>query len=110
MKNILVKLSLFFLVVIIISNILPSISIGKGYKYTTINSEFTYVCVKGKGPTLSNMHDRFQEFKEKNQEYESLILYRTFKMDLFKFWLWSEYLFSGYYKYPYIENQNNKNY
>jgi len=85
-------LAFIFLIVIVISTLLYGIRIGLYYDYSTLNNEFVHTSYPNKGGTIYALETRFKNFKESKPEYEDLILYRRFRIEPWKFWLWAEYL------------------
>ena len=102
--NNLIKLIISFCIIILISNFVKIPTIGKSYSYQTENKEFAYRCVPSKGTKEVDMFRAFERFKTDNPEFQDLILYRTFRKEWWKFWNWNEYMFSKWWKYPFIES------
>jgi len=96
------KYFLLIIGIILISNFIPSFTIGHSYHYKTLDGEFSYTVIANKGDDLTAMENQFKTFKKKNQA-DALYLCRTFRKPIWKFWKWRDYLFNPIWDYPYCE-------
>lgn len=56
--------------------------------------------------TLRNHDVLLKEFNRYKQFYPNdTVLYRTYSINVLKFWNWRNYLFSDFYRYPYLSPQ-----
>ncbi len=94
------KVYFIALVLIVLSNFISLPTIGKPFIFETTSKEFTYRLVPSKGNGEAQMLESFNSFKENNPEHKKLILYRTFDIEIIKFWKWREYLSNDLYRYP----------
>ena len=98
---------MFFIVIIliVISNLLFGIRIAVRYTYSTVDNEFVHTGFPGKGGTINALESRFEKFKISNPKDKDLVLYRRFRIEPWKFWLWMEYIgdFDWWWPYPYLE-------
>ena len=101
--KIVIRILLFILFIIIVSNFIPHVAIGERFLFTTGNQEFVGECMPSKGRTVELMEAGFRYEKKHNPEFKNLVLYRTFKKEFWKFWNWRRYLTNPLYKYPYLD-------
>ena len=99
------KYILAVVILLIISNLYSRIRIGKQYHYSTQSGDFEIISVPGKGSGLEHVEFMFAEYKNENPEYSNSMLYRKHKMELWRFWLWSEYCMYDGWKYPYLKKE-----
>lgn len=94
---------LVFLVVVVISNILPIRVFIEGvvvpFKFETKNAEFKITAYPNKGTGVEYMEYHFQKFLKENPDTNDTILYRTFKRNPLKFWNYRFYMTSEMYNY-----------
>ncbi len=69
------------------------------YNYETLNR--SYLEVPWKGSTFDNIENGFNSYKHENPNTNDTILYRTFKMNPLKFWLWHDYATDKRYRLKY---------
>jgi len=101
-------LAIILLLFIIISNLLFGIRIAVRYTYSTANNEYIDTVFPGKGGTINAMEAGFENFKKSNPEHKDLILYRRFRIEPWKFWLWMEIIgdFDWWWDYPYLKPES----
>lgn len=91
-----------FVVVVVLSNILPVRLFIEGmfirYHFETKNSEFQYTLVDNKNK-VESMENNFQIFLKNNPKTNDTVVYRTFKRNPLKFWNWRFYMTSDLYDY-----------
>ncbi len=75
--------------------------IGKSYLYQTEFAEFQFTEVPSKGRDIQMMEAQFSRFKENNPHHAHLELYRTFKMNPLKFWIWFSYCTDDRYDFKF---------
>lgn len=69
-------------------------------KFQTINEEFTFTVVRGKGKDVNMMEKRFHEFKEAHPEHKNLKLYRATPINYLKIGYWIGYKANPAWQYP----------
>lgn len=91
--------------IIIISNFIPKIEIGKQYVFQNSNGDFKYYIIESKSGNVKDLELKFIMYSgnRKDNSFPDDKIYRTFKKEFYKFWRWREYLFLPRYKYPYKE-------
>ena len=75
----------------------------------TFGHEYTYITRYGDrfnemqnfAPTFKDVNSNFNRYLKANPSDKTL--YRTFKINPLKFWLWSDFLFHPRYQLPYFE-------
>ena len=95
------KLVILIVVLVLASNFMSFPLVGKAYSFETIKCEFSYRIVPSKGTTLKHLEQKFQDFKLNSKEHSNATLYRTFKIEAWKFWLWRNYFTDKKWDYPY---------
>lgn len=103
-------LSLFSLFLILLLNLFPALPVYiwiepliQTYHYTTSNGSFEFREVTGKGRDLQMLERQFEYYREQNPEIgNNAKVYRTFTVNILKFWKWREYLTHPRWDYPYI--------
>ena len=94
---------LVFVVVVVLSNILPVRVLIEGvvipFEFETKNAEFKITAYPNKGTGAEYMDYHFQKFLMENPETNDTILYRTFKRNPLKFWNYRFYMTSEMYNY-----------
>lgn len=80
-------------------------SISDNYHFVNSNEEFSFTLVPSKGRDTAMMERRYKHWVENNSNkaIKDDRLYRTFEVNVLKFWNWYEYLTSPIYHYPYIK-------
>ena len=98
--------SIIILAIIGISNYYSNVirlyteGLNTTYYFETKSGDFQYLTRPGKGNGLDALELKYQTYvKKKGIKKEKL--YRTFRMNLFKFWNWYYYTQSDLYKYEY---------
>jgi len=104
-KIIIIIIALFILIISNIANMF--LTFGKWYVFSTENEECVLATIPTMGRDTKYLNRNFKRFKKEHPEYKDLVLYRTFKMELWKFWKWYEYYIRDEYRYPYIGNHAN---
>ncbi|MHA7056061.1 hypothetical protein ACWGOQ_0002505 [Aquimarina sp. M1] len=106
MNRKIVKRIVLILSIIMVSNYCSSFinvlteGLFKTYYYESESGRFQFTAMPSKGRDTNVMKRQYDKFIEKNNIKKEKI-YRTFKMDFFKFWNWYNYLTSDPYKFPY---------
>lgn len=77
---------------------------GSRYQFISKNDGFN--SEKYIWTTEQELINHFSDYKKNNPR--DSVLYRTFKINPLKFWLWRDYIVEPYYKYPYIDTQEKK--
>jgi hypothetical protein len=105
-KTIIQVITIFFGSFLLISNA-PSLKalleafLSKPYYYTTKSHGFNARELKSKGLTYDRVISQFEEFKTVCKQLDAK-LYRTFKVKLYKIWLWGEYIYHPKYRLSYF--------
>ncbi|WP_164112735.1 MULTISPECIES: hypothetical protein [Sphingobacterium] len=104
-------LSLFGLLVYITNFTDLKIFFIRVIEFSNYNGTYYYYQNRLKGETDSQRSKSYAHFLSQNSNIEDKQLYRRFRMDLWRFWEWSDfYYFSDQYKLPYIsEKEINEN-
>lgn len=94
-------------IVIFLVNIPPikslfEVFLGKVHYYTTANHGFSDSDYSFKRRTFDEVWNNYEVYKRECKTPD-MILYRTFKMEPQKVWLWGEYLFYRKYRLPYLQ-------
>ncbi len=98
---------IIFLGIIILSNFIPKVEIGKAYIFQSSDGDFKYYKIESKSGSIPDLEKRFKQYlgnrnlNRKGDILKDKKIYRTFKKEFYKFWRWREYLIRPRYKYPY---------
>lgn len=77
------------------------------YRYVTVDNGFKDGYENNRmGKSYDEVMLLFDQFKREHNKPD-LVLYRTFTIKPYKFWLWGEYLFHPKYKQPYLVTAKN---
>ncbi len=73
------------------------------YHFETKDCQFRFMIIPSKGRDIQLMEKKFEDYiKDNNLSKDNVILYRTFRRNPLKFWLWHEYYNHDIYmKYDY---------
>ncbi|QEM02611.1 hypothetical protein DIU31_003415 [Mucilaginibacter rubeus] len=104
------KKTLIIIVAILLISNLPIFNffVQENYQYQNFDSSFTYSEESGKGKSFIGCIRTYGHFlcehpeKDKGDNW----LYRTFAIKPWRFWEWSQMLFSERYRLPYKEKTN----
>lgn len=104
MKN---KTIIILAVIFVLTNVSPirpflEIFFSPTYYYTTGDGAFSDSEMIFKGRLFDGVERRFTNFKEVCKLPDA-VLYRTFRREPQRFWLWGQYLFHPKYRLPYLE-------
>ena len=75
--------------------------------YTTIDHGFNDEEILFKGRDYETVSRLFENYKEMNGK-PNAVLYRTFPIEPWRFWLWLQYLSHPKYRLPYLEMTEHK--
>lgn len=108
MKQSFLKLFFLILSIILISNLsfinnIIEPSIGKSYHFQSADGAFEYVVIPSKGRDIALMERMKKEYEQQHEH--SIVLYRTFQKQAYKFWCWGEYWWSPLWEYEYLEKR-----
>lgn len=101
------------LLLIVVTNFFPLVPLFLGlepiiniYEYSNKDGTFTFREYPEKGRDLEMMERNFERFiRNTGSSSSNNILYRTFKINYFKFWKWKEYLtHPRWQQYDYLDN------
>ena len=75
-----------------------------GSKYQFISGNYGFNSEKYIWTTEQELLRHFSDYKRTDPT--DTVLYRTFKINPLKFWLWRDYVVVPYYKYPYKQKSD----
>ncbi len=113
MKKNIVKLVIFIVLMIAISNVfsglinLIAFGVGKGYTYETFDGKYKFTFIPSKGSRFERIENKFGLLQQNEPQYIDTKLRRTFKCEPYHFWNWYSYLFSEEYDFQYSELSND---
>ncbi len=100
------SLSIFAILVLIGYFTIIGYFLQRNYRYSNYNATFTYAEDKLKGIPYTGRDNSFRSFLRDNPNVEDKTLYRTFTVDIWRFWEWREMIIrTDRFLLPYISTE-----
>ena len=111
MKQVLISIGIVLLIFNTppIKAFMEAFAFSRSYYFTTKDHSFNGKEMAFKRSTYDMVMRSFDHYKE-NCGKPNAVLYRTFSVVPWKFWLWGEFIFHPKYRLPYIKMPMNYHY
>lgn len=84
-------------------------ALDAGYTYSTSDGEYTAYENSHSAPKFEGIQVKFLNYLKTKPNLSDTSLYRTFRINPFKFWQWKAYLTHPRFRQPYISRQEINN-